>query len=373
MMRARAPITTTRSETSGGLGRWDGGRISRCRPWLSLFGLVITLVLGMGPSSWAAPRGRSSTSTSAPEATKAFMGANYIELGPWAARYGLKLTWVEKGKRVRLESAFTQIHLEADRRELLLNDLRVFLGEPIVASGATLWIGVIDARDLLGAILRPAAINVKAPELKVICLDAGHGGNDTGTQNKALKLDEKHLTLDVAQRVKRLLEGQGYKVLMTRTDDRFIELEERAAISNRAGADLFVSIHFNSFSQPAIKGTETYILTRKTQRSTGGTKRESSDNVGLPGNAMDPWNGLLGYAMHRQLTGKLKTFDRGLKFARFKVLTLVKCPGVLIESGYLSNEAEARKIMTPAYRNEIAAGIVNGITSYATQLAASQK
>lgn len=304
---------------------------------------------------------------------KTFMGAGYIELAPWAARFGLTPAWLKPGKSLRLESAFTKIQVEEDRREMTINNLRVFLGEPVVSSRGSLWIGAIDARELLGPILRPAGIASPTPKLKVICVDAGHGGNDTGTQNKSLKLEEKRMTLDVAQRVQRLLQGQGYRVVMTRTDDRFIELEDRADIANRAKADLFVSIHFNSFPQESIAGTETYILTRRTQRSTGATKRETADSISLPGNAMDPWNAVLGYSMHRQTREKLGTFDRGLKFARFKVLTLVNCPGVLFEAGYLSNANEARKISSEDYRSEIAVGIVDGISAYASRLEAARK
>lgn len=374
MMRVPVRITTreTKSETvsGGGLCWLLPARV-----------LLLSCLLGLGgltePAAFAAaPRGGRPGVSSVGEGgvpMKTVMGATYIQLDPWAARYGLKSVWIEKGRRQRLESAFTKIEIEADRREVTINGLRVFLGEPVVVIDGALWIGSIDARDLLGPVLRPAGIALPARPLKVICIDAGHGGNDTGTQNKALKLEEKRMALDVAQRVKRLLEGQGYKVVMTRHDDRFIELEQRADIANRTKADLFVSIHFNSFPQAAITGTETYILTRRTQRSTGASKRETSDNVSLPGNAMDPWNAVLGYAMHRQMMNKLGTFDRGLKFARFKVLTLVDCPGVLVESGYLSNESEARKISTKDYRAEIAAGIVNGISAYAAKIEAVMK
>ncbi|MBP7141247.1 MAG: N-acetylmuramoyl-L-alanine amidase [Opitutaceae bacterium] len=347
--------------------------------WLGAVPGILMVALGVFlPTSYAgaaAPRSRPNAPPAAEAGVpvKTFMGASYVVLVPWAARYGLKPVWVEKGRSLRLESAFTKILVEEDRREVTINNLRIFLGEPVVSSKGSLWIGAIDARDYLGPILRPAGIAVSPRPLKVICIDAGHGGNDTGTQNKRFKLDEKSMTLDVAQRVRRLLEGQGYRVVMTRNDDRFVELEDRADIANRAKADLFVSVHFNSFPQPSITGTEVYILTRSTQRSTGATKRETSDRVSLPGNAMDPWNAVLGYAMHRQLKNKLATFDRGLKFARFKVLTLVDCPGVLVEAGYLSNDAEARKISTADYRGDIAEGIVNGIAAYAAQLEAARK
>lgn len=351
----------------------DGGRGLRALRSVLILALG-ALVLDVHANA-AAPRSRPSAPSAAEAGApvKTFMGASYIELAPWAAHFGLKAVWVKKGQSLRLESAFTKILVEEDRREVTINNLRVFLGEPVVSSKGSLWISAIDARDLLGPILRPAGIAVAARPPKVICIDAGHGGNDTGTQNKPFKLDEKSMTLDVAKRVQRLLQGQGYQVVMTRNDDRFVELEDRADIANRAKADLFVSIHFNSFPQSSITGTEVYILTRSTQRSTGANKRETSDRVSLPGNAMDPWNAVLGYAMHRQVKTKLGTFDRGLKFARFKVLTLVNCPGILVEAGYLSNDAEARKISTADYRGDIAEGIVNGIVSYAAQLEAARK
>lgn len=321
------------------------------------------------PSRPSAGSSASPAPTPGPAATvRTFLGAPYLEAVPWATRQGLKVAWLERGRRLQFFNETTRVVIEADRREVDINGLRVFLGEPIVESGGTLWLGTIDAATLLSAIVRPSTIPGPPPALRVICIDAGHGGNDTGTQNRRLKLDEKVLTLDVAQRVRRLLEAKGYRVVMTRSDDRFVELEDRAAFANRAKADLFVSIHFNAFPQPGVNGTETYILTRRGQRSTGGARREPSDQVGLPGHRADPWNAVLGHAIHRQLVGRLNTDDRGMKFARFKVLTLINCPGVLVESGYLSNEAEARRIATPAYRAEIAAGIVAGIESYAAQL-----
>lgn len=337
-----------------------------------MLGAVSAWAQGSTPSRPAAAG--SALAPAAPSAPSAisgvrtFLGAPYLEAAAWAGRQGLKVAWLERGRRLQLFNETTRIVIEADRREVDINDLRVFLGEPVVESGGALWLGTIDASALLAAIVRPAAIPGAPPALRVICLDAGHGGNDTGTQNRRLKLDEKVLTLDVAQRVRRLLEAKGYGVVMTRTDDRFIELEDRAGFANRAKADLFVSVHFNAFPQPGVAGTETYILTRRGQRSTGGARREKSDQVGLPGHRADPWNAVLGHAIHRQLVGRLNSDDRGLKFARFKVLTLVNCPGVLVESGYLSNDAEARRIATPAYRAEIAAGIVAGIESYAAQL-----
>lgn len=346
--------------------RGAGARAGWATRWLA------ALVLGAALAGESlAAQSPARAKASAP-ATRQFQGAAYVDARVWAARYGLKPTWIETGRRLQLSSSYTRILIEEDRRELTLNGLRLFLGEPVVAHGGSLWIGEIDARTLLGPILRPAGAARPAPRLRVICLDPGHGGNDTGTRNPARKLDEKAMTLDVARRLKPLLEAQGYTVVMTRSDDRFVELAERAEIANRAGADLFLSLHFNAFPQPGVHGTETYLLTRRTQRSTGSARRDPSDAAVLPGNAMDEWNAVLAYAMHRQLLTRLRTFDRGMKFARFKVLTLVRMPAVLLEFGYLSNDAEAKRIATPGYRDEIARTVAAAVDAYAKQSGAGR-
>ncbi|MBC8040424.1 MAG: N-acetylmuramoyl-L-alanine amidase [Opitutaceae bacterium] len=294
-------------------------------------------------------------------------GVNYVDARVFFARHGFKAAWVERGKTMRLQGATVRIDLAADKRDVVLNGLRVLMGEPAVFRGNTLYVSRIDADKLFLPIVRPSAVvTPAAPALRVIVIDAGHGGQDTGTQNKPFKYDEKVFTLDVANRLKALLQKQGYKVVMTRTDDRFVALPIRAEIANKAGADLFISIHFNAVGgAPTVRGSETYAMTPQYQRSTGSAQRESADNVANPGNANDPWNTLLAYHMHKQVVGKLDSLDRGLKRARFAVLRLVNSPGVLVEAGYLSNNDEAKKIATAAYRQDIAEALADGVRGYA--------
>ena len=294
-------------------------------------------------------------------------GVNYVDARVFFARQGFKAAWVERGQTMRLQGATARIDLAADKRDVVLNGLRVLMGEPAVFRGSTLYISRIDADKLFLPVLRPSAVvTPPAPALRVIVIDAGHGGQDTGTQNKPFKYDEKVFTLDVANRLKALLLKQGYKVVMTRTDDRFVPLPQRADIANKAGADLFISIHFNAVGgSPTVRGSETYAMTPQYQRSTGNAQRESGDNVANPGNANDPWNTLLAYHMHTQVISKLGSVDRGMKRARFAVLRLVNCPGVLVETGYLSNDEEAKKIGTAAYRQAIAESMAEGVRGYA--------
>jgi N-acetylmuramoyl-L-alanine amidase len=202
-------------------------------------------------------------------------------------------------------------------------------------------------------------------------IDAGHGGNDSGTRNQARKLNEKTFTLDVAKRLQTLLAGGPWQVRMTRTDDRFIELSDRAEFANNAKADLFISIHFNAVAAGSdVRGTETYVLTPQFQRSTSSAKSGPEDKVAYPGNRHDARNAVLGYHMHRQLLAKLKSEDRGYKRARFAVLRLVDCPGVLVEAGYLSNDAEAAKIANAGYRGDIAEALFAAIQAYDASLGA---
>ncbi len=303
-----------------------------------------------------------------------FNGVDYVEARAFFARYGLQETWVEPNRRLRLESAWTRIELEMDKREILHNGLRIFLGEPVIFRNRTLHISRIDAERYFAPVLRPAGIAGEIPKLRTIAIDPGHGGRDTGTLNALLKLDEKNLTLDVAQRVKGLLELQGYRVVLTRTEDRFVELEERALIVKRAGADLFISIHFNAVANaPGVRGTETYIMTPRHHPSTQPERDRTMIPTEYPGNRHDHWNAVLGHHFHKELLSLPGTSDRGLKRARFKVLTLLDCPGVLIESGYLSNDAEARRIGTEVYRNDLAGAISAGIRAYAVQLETAGK
>lgn len=320
--------------------------------------------------------GPTSRNTAASNATYIKVsGAEYVDARVFFARRGFKSGWVEAGNSMRFQSATVKIGLEADKRDVAFNGIRVLMGEPAVFRGSTLYISRIDAEKLFLPILSPSAVvTPAAPVLRVIAIDAGHGGQDTGTQNKPLKLDEKDFTLDVANRLRALLVKQGYRVVMTRTDDRFVELAQRAEIANKAGADLFISIHFNAVAgSPTVRGSETYVMTPRYQRSTGSAKREASDNVANPGNANDPWNALLGFHMHNQVLNKLDSLDRGFKRARFAVLRLVNSPGVLVEAGYLSNSEEARKIATAAYRQDIAEAFAQGVRAYAVAITTAHK
>src|ERR1035438_4264608 len=131
-------------------------------------------------------------------------------------------------------------------REIDLKGLRVFLGDPVIARGGTFYVSRIDYQSHLVPRLRPVLCGPPPRQPRVIAIDPGHGGTDHGAENRALGTMEKTCTLDVSLRLKRLLEGAGYAVVLTRDSDFDLPKAVRSEIANRANADLFVSVHFNS-------------------------------------------------------------------------------------------------------------------------------
>lgn len=313
----------------------------------------------------------------APQGTVRLGGISYVDLSHFATRFGLK---VEKasanGANFRVFSKWTDLRFEVGSRECAINGLRVFLGDGIRSYQARPYISQLDIDKLLVPILRPGLGQPRPGSLRTIMLDPGHGGKDSGMVNKALKLQEKILALDTAQRLKKLLEADGYKVVLTRTSDRYVDLPDRPALAKNAGADLFVSLHYNSVASGAerVTGIEVFTMTPQFQYSTSDpARRDTSARAANPGNRSDHWNALLAYHLHRALQTKLPTEDRGMKRARFAVLRLVTCPAILVEGGYLSNPGEARKIATPAYRQKLAEAVADGIRTYDIALSAARK
>ena len=301
-------------------------------------------------------------------------GVDYIDLARFCERFGLRAQPVTDGDQavVTYASQWSKLEFEMDSRDHTINGLRVFTGEPVRSYRGRAWLSRIDAETLLTPMLRPGLGQTRVPALKTIVLDPGHGGNDAGKTNDRIRVAEKNLALDTARRLKKLLEAQGFAVVLTRTDDRYVDLVERPAIARREHADLFISLHFNSVAAQAasVTGVEVFTLTPQHQFSTADSAHEDDDGArrATPGNANDHWNTLLGYSIDREMRNELKAPDRGLKRARWKVLVLAPCPAVLIESGYLSNDAEARKIATPAYRQQIAEAIAGGVNAYGDAL-----
>ncbi len=318
----------------------------------------------------AAPR---QVAVARPADSLTLAGVSYLDLGAFCDRFGLhRQGGAGPARTIVYRSKWSSLELEIDSRDQTVNGLRVFFGEAVRRYRGREWISRLDAELLVTPMLRPDTVPGRVPTLRKIVVDPGHGGRDAGKTNDRLKIFEKDLTLDTSRRLEKLLEARGYDVVLTRRDDRYVELEDRPAIARREHADLFISLHYNSVAAQAssVTGVEVFTMTPQHQYSTADFSRDDDDGAkaAMPGNAHDAWNTLLGYHIDREMLDDLKASDRGLKRARWKVLVLAPCPAVLIESGYLSNDAEARKLATPAYRQKIAEAIAAGVNAYGAAL-----
>lgn len=331
-----------------------------------------------GAAGAPAPRAPASASSVAtvtrqkppPPAPKRAPAVPTISLASAAAKLGLILSVDREGRLIELTDGSRRMELELDSRETKINGLRFFLGDPVTMKGGDLQISRTDYESCFVPLLKPALAPDRPPEPRVIALDPGHGGSDNGTQNPRLGLQEKVFTLDVVLRLKKLLELRGYTVVLTRDADEKVDLPQRAIIANRAKADLFVSVHFNSlYPDTKTSGAEVFTFTRAGQRSDqsrGFGQDDDTEDEPAPVNRYDAWSVALAQALHQETIEGLRLPDRGHKTKHLGMLRGLKCPAALVESGFLSNDVEAKKISTEAYRQKIAEVLASGIERYAS-------
>lgn len=173
-----------------------------------------------------------------------------------------------------------------------------------------------------------------------IVIDAGHGGRDPGATGVSGH-DEKEFTLSLAQKIVDILaEDPTFEPYMTRSDDTFIDLQERAEMANQLGADALISIHGNTFTDPKVNGTETYYWTD-----------QSID---------------LAQAIHEQLVLATNLADRGIRKSDWVILKHSEVPAVLAEIGYMTNIAEERWMLSEDGQDLAAQAIVRAIRQYFT-------
>jgi N-acetylmuramoyl-L-alanine amidase len=297
-------------------------------------------------------------------------GIDYVNLGDGAARLGLRMERSIPQTAVMLkEGAQPVARLSDHSRDADVKGLRMFLGDPVLERGGRFFISRIDYDARLVPRIRPQLCGSVPRQPRVIAIDPGHGGPDDGTENRTFHTMEKTYTLDVAERLRRLLMGAGYTVVMTRETDVDVPKQIRSEIANRAGADLLVSIHFNSlYPNTKTTGVEILLFPPRTQRSTNSWspgQKDDAEDAAAPVDAFNAWSTVLAGGLHRRLLDTLKTGDRGEKFEHLGVLRGLKCPGVLVESAFLSSDTEATRLAAPAYRDTIASALLAGIQDYA--------
>ena len=188
-------------------------------------------------------------------------------------------------------------------------------------------------------------LNIRKQPL--IIIDPGHGGDDFGTNSLgSSKYHEKYLNLTTSQFLRGFLKQLGYRVILTRTDDTFIALDQRADFANKKNADLFVSIHYNSAPSREADGIEIFYYQDNASASrTKQSKALARDVLG-------------------QILQQTQAKSRGVKQGNLAVIRETKMPAILIEGGFMTNAVEMEKIKKSAYQKSIAQGIAQGIQEY---------
>jgi N-acetylmuramoyl-L-alanine amidase len=286
-----------------------------------------------------------------------------VALADWASTCGLRFSWNPRSRDIVLTGSGMRFQFHVDSSRVIVDDTSVWLSHPVqVVRGQV----VVASRDIRG-VLKPLVQPPRLPagrRLRTICLDAGHGGKEPGLKSGAHL--EKGFTLELAQEVRKRLVSAGFRVVMTRSTDTYVDLAERTAIARREGADILVSLHFNAAPTSASEagGVEVYALTPEGARSTN-VSNDTGPFGAATGNASDAENLLLAYSIQKSLVKQLPGIhDRGVRRARFLVLRLAEMPAVLVEAGFMSNPDDARWIYSATGRGKTAQAIVDGIRAY---------
>ena len=295
-----------------------------------------------------------------------FNGQYYVPLADFARANGFRVYSAKAGED-DLMNKNLRLVFEVNSAQAQIGGVNVRLSYPIAGDHGELLVSQLDIDTALHPLIFPQKSNSK--RITTICLDPGHGGKDTGNRVVGfLTHNEKTYTLALALELKRQLSLAGYHVLLTRSKDVYVELPERPAIANHAGADLFISLHFNAtpVDKNDIAGPETYCITPPGAESSNASG-ETGEVVGTAptvANRCENRSLLLAYQMEKSLTQNLHANDRGVRRARFAVLRDATMPAILIEGGYMTNPTEGKKIYSADYRRQMAAAIVKGILAY---------
>ncbi|MGE0082819.1 MAG: N-acetylmuramoyl-L-alanine amidase [Desulfococcaceae bacterium] len=218
-----------------------------------------------------------------------------------------------------------------------------------------------------------------------IVIDPGHGGHDVGAPGFQKGVYEKDVVLQISLRLAEKIRRElGCEVIMTRSTDRFLTLEERTAIANTQNADLFVSVHCNASKNRGAYGIETYFLNLATDddailvaaRENATSRKNISDLQtilsDLMKNSKINESSKLATHVQKSMHSRLRAHfgnikNKGVKQAPFYVLLGAQMPSILVETSFISNKRECERLTTAAYQEHLANAILNGIVKYVTE------
>jgi N-acetylmuramoyl-L-alanine amidase len=243
--------------------------------------------------------------------------------------------------------------------------------------------------DLASSMAHPFPPGVLALGVRRVIIDAGHGGDHPGTVSDE-GLAEKTITLDIAQRMERLVTARGFEAVMTRRADETISLRERADLANTRRGDVFVSIHINAFASADSSGIETYFVGSTTGPELDALAERENQHADYAladlrtlldrvyADARRDESRRLARAVQYSLVDAVRKKDpgvvnRGVKTAPFVVLAATDMPAVLAEVSWLSQADEAKRLGTPEYRQLLAEALASGVLNFARIRSTDQK
>ena len=311
-----------------------------------------------------------------------------IPLKDICAHYNISWQWDGVTQVVILEYKGNKAKGLVGSNIILVGKEKVMLSVPLRRENSTIYV----PEDFEARVITPFGITPGLPvirtdwsKLKVhaVMLDPGHGGKDPGAAGPS-GVKEKEVVLDIAKRLKALLEEYGLKVMMTRREDAFISLSERTELTSKSDADLFVSIHANSNPVRRTQGMEAYYVKTKDKKDLDEDQRRDNEKAfvhKLNANSSSVLTGIVADMMYTLKTAEsarlaetivregsryVETPNRGVRTCRFFVVRNTLIPAVLVEVGFLTNRQEERKLHSSSYRQKLAEAIARSILNYAT-------
>jgi N-acetylmuramoyl-L-alanine amidase len=289
-------------------------------------------------------------------------GHDYLSVDNISKFYGLPAEVVPSGAKIQTNTADHPLEFINGSREAVINGARSWLCFPVIEQDGKSLVTRTDVAKTIEPLVRPHRVP-DVGKIETVVLDPGHGGHDKGQMSRYGA--EKDFALDVARKLRPLLQAKGLRVVMTREGDYFVPLEVRAKIANSARNSIFVSIHFNATNDdPNATGFEIFSFTPRGAPSTSDTNVNARSFNMQPGSSVDAQSMALSACIYHSVLGQLREYDRGIKRARFAVLRLTKVPAVLIECGFLTERGESKLISNKDWRAKLAGAIGIGIESY---------
>ena len=287
-------------------------------------------------------------------------GHNYVTVGSIRKFYNFHSMKVN-GSFLELENKTVKIKFTIGGQEVFMNHVKFVFSFKVIPHQGRYLVSRIDLSKLVDPVLRPFCNIQTSTPFDTVIIDPGHGGNDPGAVNRYGK--EATYNLAVARILKQQLEARRFKVIMTRNSDHTLSLAERVIYANRFQNAIFISIHFNSGGRGRAQGIETFTLSPAGVAHYGRGLHQNDFQL-RNGNTQDSANIALATAVHSTCLLKTGRPDRGIRRARFSVLTGVRHPAILLEGGFMSHSYEARLIANVTYQRTIASAITDAVMKY---------